>query len=119
MASFQRTSSSITIASRKCSTDCGPKGVLRDAEFVYNNAVDVSIDMYGTKAAAVAVYRSMQERGHSRKSWGEHELHPSPSEGFDEVDIVNFVFTMDLLNFWFVIQWLERGHCAKIGRAHV
>lgn len=58
--------------------------------------------MYGTKAAAIAIYASMQERGYSTASWSEHELHPKASEGFSDVDVVNFIFTMDLLNFSYV-----------------
>ena len=59
--------------------------------------------MYGTKAAATSIYRMMQERGYSTNAWSQHELHPKPSEGFSEVDIVNFIFTMDLLNFSYAI----------------
>lgn len=55
--------------------------------------------MYGTKAAAAQIYKSMQEKSYSTETWSEHELHPKMSEGFLELDIVNFVFTMDLLNF--------------------
>ncbi|CAK3991233.1 Hypothetical predicted protein [Lecanosticta acicola] len=79
-------------------------GVLRDAEYIYSNAIDVSIDMYGTKAAAAEIYKTMQEKSYSTETWSEHELHPKMSEGFTELDIVNFVFTMDLLNFSF---WSE------------
>ncbi|KAK4494844.1 hypothetical protein PRZ48_014200 [Zasmidium cellare] len=60
--------------------------------------------MYGTKAAAAEIYRSMQEKSYSTETWSQHELHPKMSEGFDEVAILNFVFTMDLLNFSF---WSE------------
>ena len=74
-------------------------GVLKDAEHIYNNSIDVSIDMYGTKGAAASIYKMMQERSYSTESWSQHELHPKQSEGFSSVDIVNFVFTMDLLNF--------------------
>ena len=74
-------------------------GVLRDAEYIYNNSIDVSIDMYGTKGAADSVYSAMQQRGYSTQTWGEHDLHPTRREGFSDVDIVNFVFTLDLLNF--------------------
>lgn len=74
-------------------------GVLADAQYVYNNAIDVSIDMYGTKAAAASIYEAMQERRYSFDAWSDHELHPKLSEGFSEVEIVNFIFTMDLLNF--------------------
>jgi len=58
--------------------------------------------MYGTKDAAASIYKSMQERGYSTDAWSQHELHPKPSEGFAEVDIVNFIFIMDLLNFSYV-----------------
>ena len=60
--------------------------------------------MHGTKAAASAIYKAMLERGYSTEAWSQHELHPKPSEGFTKVDIVNFVFTMDLLNFSYVIM---------------
>ncbi|KAM3424564.1 Queuosine 5'-phosphate N-glycosylase/hydrolase [Cercospora zeina] len=79
-------------------------GVLEDAEFIYHNAIDVHVDMYGTKGAASEIYRAMKARGYSTETWSTHELHPKPSEGFAEVDMVNFVFTMDLLNFSF---WSE------------
>lgn len=55
--------------------------------------------MYGTRAAAIEIHKAMQERNYSTETWSQHELHPKPSEGFSELDIVNFVFTMDLLNF--------------------
>lgn len=84
-------------------------GVLQDAEYIYNNAIDVFIDMHGTKAAANSVYSSMQQRGYSTQTWSEHELHPSMSQGFTEVDIVNFVFTLDLLNFSYALT------CARCG----
>lgn len=76
--------------------------MLKDAEFIYNNSIDVFIDMYGTKAAASAIYTSMHARGYSATTWNDHELHPKTSEGFSEIDVVNFIFTMDLLNFSYV-----------------
>ncbi|KAK0259766.1 hypothetical protein LTR57_018277 [Friedmanniomyces endolithicus] len=76
-------------------------GVLVDAEHVYNNSIDVAIDMYGTKAAAGSIYKAMQERGYSTQAWSEHVLHPKQIEGFSEIHVVNFIFTMDLLNFSF------------------
>ena len=74
-------------------------GVLKSAEYIYNNSIDVFIDMHGTKGAAASIYEAMQHRSYSTRTWGEHELHPMLSEGFSDVDLVNFVFTMDLLNF--------------------
>ncbi|KAF2763651.1 hypothetical protein EJ03DRAFT_62506 [Teratosphaeria nubilosa] len=76
-------------------------GVLKDAQYIYNNAIDVSVDMYGTKAAAASIYKAMQEREYSTETWSQVELHPKASEGFSELDMVNFIFTMDLLNFSF------------------
>ncbi|EON61239.1 hypothetical protein W97_00452 [Coniosporium apollinis CBS 100218] len=77
-------------------------GVLQSAEYVYNNSIDVAIDMRGTKAAAELIYRQMQQRSYSTSTWSEHELHPQAK---DE-STVNFIFTMDLLNFCF---WSEKG----------
>jgi hypothetical protein len=57
--------------------------------------------MYGTKGAAASIYKSMQERGYSTEAWSQHELHPKPTEDFTDLNVVNFVFTMDLLNFSF------------------
>ncbi|KAK5133714.1 hypothetical protein LTR08_007468 [Meristemomyces frigidus] len=85
-------------------------GVLRDAEYIYNNSIDVSVDMYGTKAAAASIYASMQERHYSTDAWSEHELHPKSQDGFSELAIVNFIFTMDLLNFSF---WSELSEAQR------
>lgn len=74
-------------------------GVLKDAEYICNNAIDVSIDMYGTKAAAESIHEAMLQRAYSTHTWSEHELHPTKSQGLSDVDLVNFVFTIDLLNF--------------------
>lgn len=72
---------------------------MKDAEFIYGNAVDVSIDMMGTKAAAARVWKAMHEREYSTQAWSEHELHPTLGQDMDEVGLANFIFTMDLLNF--------------------
>ncbi|MCJ1420970.1 hypothetical protein MMC32_007330 [Xylographa parallela] len=71
--------------------------VLKDAEFIYDNSIDVAIDYAGTKAAAATIWSSMQKKGYSRKTWSEHDLHPKTK---DE-STANFIFTMDLLNFCF------------------
>lgn len=76
--------------------------VLQDAEFIYNNSIDVALDMRGTKNAAIAIWDQMQQREYSAKTWSDHELHPKSK---DE-SAVNFIFTMDLLNFCF---WSEKG----------
>jgi len=77
-------------------------GVLRDAEYIYNNAIDVSIDYYGTKAAAATIWSMIQTRNFSLKTWSTHQLHPKAKNE----STVNFIFTMDLLNFCF---WPEEA----------
>jgi hypothetical protein len=74
-------------------------GILDDARYIYNNAIDVSISMYGTKDAAAVLYSKMRERSYSFDDWTKLELHPRLSDGFDEIDVINFVWTLDLLNF--------------------
>lgn len=74
--------------------------VLESAEYVCNNSIDVAIDMAGTKAAAHSIWKCMQERQYSTESWSKHELHPTAKDEH----AVNFIFTMDLLNFSF---WSE------------
>ncbi|KAF2089001.1 hypothetical protein K490DRAFT_39010 [Saccharata proteae CBS 121410] len=71
--------------------------VLEHAEFIYNNSIDVALDMRGTLAAAENIWSQMQQREYSTKTWAEHELHPKSR---DE-STLNFIFTMDLLNFSF------------------
>ncbi|KAF1956336.1 hypothetical protein CC80DRAFT_548634 [Byssothecium circinans] len=75
--------------------------VLKDAEYIYDNSMDVAIDMQCTKLAAISIHEEMQKRSYSTKAWVEHELHPKSK---DEAT-VNFIFTMDLLNFSF---WSEK-----------
>jgi len=76
--------------------------VLSSAEHIYSNSIDVAIDMRGTQAAAEIIWQQMQQRSYSTKTWSEHELHPRSK---DE-EAVNFIFTMDLLNFSF---WSEES----------
>ena len=73
--------------------------MLKDAEYIYDNAIDVSVDMWGTKGAAASLYKSIQDRGYSTQAWSQQALHPSRDQGFSEIEIVNFIFIMDLLNF--------------------
>jgi hypothetical protein len=84
--------------------DSGPPEtkVLESAQFIYDNSVDVALDMLSTKRAAASILAEMQKRNYTTKTWSEHELHPKTK---DE-STVNFIFTMDLLNFSF---WSEKG----------
>ena len=76
--------------------------VLEDAQFVYNNAIDVAIDPTSTKEAADQIWSRMQATGYSTDTWSSHQLHPKSK---DE-STVDFIFTMDLLNFCF---WADEG----------
>ncbi|KAL2011024.1 hypothetical protein VTN00DRAFT_3742 [Thermoascus crustaceus] len=71
--------------------------VLESARYIFDNAVDVALNMSKTKEAAETIWRRMQEKEYSTKMWSEHELHPKSK---DE-STVDFIFTMDLLNFSF------------------
>lgn len=75
-------------------------GVLRSAEYICDNAIDVAISTEGTKTAAETIWHLMQQKHYSTETWSSHELHPQTK---DEAT-VNFIFTMNLLNFSF---WSE------------
>lgn len=81
-------------------------GVLEGAEYVYDNAIDVALDMRSCKRAASAIYAQMQEKQYSPATWASHELHPKSR---DETTVA-FIFTMDLLNFSF---WSEKSHAER------
>ncbi|CAM1504012.1 Fc.00g016030.m01.CDS01 [Cosmosporella sp. VM-42] len=74
--------------------------VLESVEHVYDTCIDVAIDMRASKNAAESIYTQMQEKSYSTATWSEHDLHPKTK---DE-STVDFIFTMDLLNFSF---WSE------------
>ncbi len=79
--------------------------VLKGAEHIYNNAIDVSVDMYSTKSAAESIWHMMQQKEYSTKNWSNHELHPKAKTE----STVDFIFTMDLLNFSF---WSDKASTA-------
>ncbi|KXX77081.1 hypothetical protein MMYC01_206319 [Madurella mycetomatis] len=81
-------------------------GVLEGAEYVYDNAIDVALDMRSCKRAASAIYAQMQEKQYSPATWASHELHPKSR---DETTVA-FIFTMDLLNFSF---WSEKSDAER------
>ncbi|PLN83930.1 UPF0553 protein c [Aspergillus taichungensis] len=74
--------------------------VLENAQYVFDNAVDVALSPTKTKEAAETIWRLMQKKEYSTETWSDHELHPQSK---DE-STVAFIFTMDLLNFSF---WSE------------
>jgi hypothetical protein len=80
--------------------------VLEGARYIFDNAIDVALDPSSTKEAAEKIWHLMQQKGYSTKTWSEHELHPKSK---DE-STVNFILTMDLLNFSF---WSEESDESK------
>lgn len=71
--------------------------VLEAAQYVFDNAIDVAVSREFTQEAAETIWRLMQKKEYSTQTWSEHELHPQAK---DE-STVDFIFTMDLLNFSF------------------
>ena len=57
--------------------------------------------MAGTQSAAETLATAMQEQSWSTSNWREHELHPRVEDLGSEEAVLNFIFTMDLLNFSF------------------
>jgi hypothetical protein len=76
--------------------------VLESAQYICDNSIDVALDMRGTRSAAERIWKHMQEKNYSTKAWRETELHPKAQ---DE-STLNFIFTMDILNFCF---WSYKG----------
>jgi len=85
-------------------------GVLEGAEYVYDNAIDVAIDMRSCKNAAAAIHAQMRQKDYSPATWATHELHPDAFDLGDDAALVAFVFTMDLLNFSF---WSEKPEAER------
>ncbi|KAJ5584905.1 uncharacterized protein N7459_004705 [Penicillium hispanicum] len=80
--------------------------VLENAQYVFDNAIDVALSPSQTKEAAEFIWRLMQKKAYSTQTWSEHELHPKTK---DE-STVDFIFTMDLLNFSF---WSEEDESKR------
>jgi len=74
--------------------------VLRDAEYIADNAIDVALQREHIIKAADSIWFAMQEKGYSTRTWSEHEIHPKEKNE----ETLNFIFTLDLLNFSF---WSE------------
>jgi len=72
-------------------------GVLKSAEFIYDNAIDVALERERIVQAAHSIWKDMEDRSYSANNWSCHELHPKTK---DE-STLNFIFTLDLLNFSF------------------
>ncbi|KAJ5083437.1 Protein of unknown function DUF2419 [Penicillium angulare] len=93
--------------SGKSNKDAPPETkVLENAQYVFDNSIDVALSLTHTKDAAELIWRLMQKKAYSTQTWSEHELHPKSK---DE-STVDFIFTMDLLNFSF---WSEEKDESK------
>ena len=77
--------------------------VLRDAEYIADNAIDVALQREHIIEAADSIWFAMQEKGYSTETWSEHELHPKEKNE----ETLNFIFTLDLLNFSFWSEFNE------------
>ncbi|KAJ5488578.1 Queuosine salvage protein [Penicillium diatomitis] len=84
--------------SGKKSKDVPPETkVLENAQYIFDNAIDVALNPAQTKEAAETIWQMMQKKSYSTQTWSDHELHPqTKDEG-----TVDFIFLMDLLNFSF------------------
>ncbi|PUU75849.1 hypothetical protein B9Z19DRAFT_1195180 [Tuber borchii] len=82
----------------------GPRetGVLESAQYIFDNSIDVALDRDSVVQAAKSIYDSIKRKSYSTQTWSEHELHPKAK---DE-NTLNFIFTMDVLNFSF---WSEKS----------
>lgn len=80
--------------------------VLEGAQYIFDNAIDVALSPSQTKEAAELIWRLMQKKAYSTQTWSEHDLHPKTK---DE-STVDFIFTMDLLNFSF---WSEEDESKR------
>ncbi|EAW16279.1 queuosine 5'-phosphate N-glycosylase/hydrolase [Aspergillus fischeri NRRL 181] len=80
--------------------------VLENAQFVFDNAIDVALSPAKVKEAAETIWRLMQKKNYSTETWADHELHPKAKDG----STVDFIFTMDLLNFSF---WSDETEPSK------
>ncbi|TQS36935.1 hypothetical protein Golomagni_02606 [Golovinomyces magnicellulatus] len=69
--------------------------VLTSAEYVFNNSIDVSLNLQGVKKVASSIHSQMQAKDYCAKKWLVHELHPKVK---DE-STVDFIFTLSLINF--------------------
>ncbi|KAL7272905.1 hypothetical protein RUND412_004276 [Rhizina undulata] len=75
--------------------------VLSSAQYIFDNSIDVALDRDGILSAAEKIHGAMTKKQYSTTSWSLHELHPKEKNE----DTLEFIFTMDLLNFSF---WSEK-----------
>ncbi|CCX07405.1 hypothetical protein FPQ18DRAFT_319353 [Pyronema domesticum] len=74
--------------------------VLESAQYIFDNAIDVALSREHVVKAAENIYTAMTKKAYSTETWSSHELHPKEKNEAT----VDFIFTMDLLNFSF---WSE------------
>ena len=71
--------------------------VLEGAQYIVDNGIDVALSRDHIIEAASKIYRQMTFRSYSPSTWSSHSLHPQEKNEAT----VDFIFTMDLLNFSF------------------
>ncbi|KAK9238023.1 hypothetical protein V1525DRAFT_402213 [Lipomyces kononenkoae] len=72
-------------------------GVLESAQYIYENADDVTISGEECKRAAMSIYSAMQRKSYSTETWSSNVLNPKTKDA----STVDWIFLVDLLNFSF------------------
>lgn len=82
--------------------------VLKSAQFINKNSVDVSVPEEGVKKAAKFMSKLMKDTNYSCKQWKDHPLHPKE----ENEDVLKWIFLIDLLNFSFYSNLSEADRYA-------
>ncbi|CAN6636785.1 hypothetical protein TRVA0_016S00518 [Trichomonascus vanleenenianus] len=71
------------------------------AHFIAQNSDYVKVNDEGCRKAAEEIYAEMKAQNYSMATWSDHPLNPKVEEWKDDRAIVDWIFTIDLLNFSF------------------
>ncbi|TGZ82411.1 hypothetical protein EX30DRAFT_184669 [Ascodesmis nigricans] len=71
--------------------------VLESAQYIVDNSIDIFLSRDHIMAAAQKIFTGMKKNEYGTGTWSTHELHPKAKDA----STVDFIFTMDLLNFSF------------------
>jgi hypothetical protein len=75
-------------------------GVVDSAQFIHLNSSQVHINLQQIQKVGDWIRDQMLVQDYDKKKWSTHELHPVVEIGKEEL-VVNWIFTVDLLNFSF------------------
>jgi len=71
--------------------------VLPSAHYISHHAHHITLSQTAISSAAQNIYTQMQHSNYTTQTWSSHHLHP---QGKNK-ETVDFIFTMDILNFSF------------------